>query len=260
MNEAQKKLEKAERSGAVEDQEQALRQLEQAKAELEKILRQLREEEQQRKLAQLEARFRDMLEKQIEVYEGTQRLDSVQMADRNRGTEIEAGRLSRKEAEIVIAAERALILLKEDEKAVAFPEAVEQLVSDMQQVTTRLAGADVGELTQGIEEDIIALLEEMVAALEKAQQDLEDQKEQPPQEQQPSEQGEQPLVDALAELKLIRSLQVQVNRRTERYARLVEGEEGQAEQPEMLEALGKLSERQDRIFQATRDVVAGKDK
>ena len=75
MQEAQKKLDEAKRDDAVEKQAEASKELEQAKADLEEILRQLREEEMARTLAMLEARFRKMLDQQIEVYEGTKRLD-----------------------------------------------------------------------------------------------------------------------------------------------------------------------------------------
>ena len=98
MKEAQQKLEEAKRRDATEKQAEALKELEQAKAELEEILRQLREEEMARTLAMLEARFRKMLDQQVEVYEGTKRLDKVAEAERDRDDEIEAGRLSRKEA------------------------------------------------------------------------------------------------------------------------------------------------------------------
>ena len=101
-----------------------MRELEQAKAELEEILRQLREEEMARTLAMLEARFRKMLDAQVEVYEGTKRLDKVAEAERDRDDEIEAGRLSRKEAQIAAEADKALAVLREEGSAVAFPEAV----------------------------------------------------------------------------------------------------------------------------------------
>ena len=55
-------LEEAKRKDAAEEQQEAIRELEQAKAELEKILRQLREEELERMLVMLEARFRKMLD------------------------------------------------------------------------------------------------------------------------------------------------------------------------------------------------------
>jgi hypothetical protein len=257
MQEAQKKLEEAQKSDALEKQEEALRELEQAKAELEEILRQLREEEMARTLAMLEARFRKMLDAQIQVYEGTQRLDKVAEADRDRDDLIEAGRLSRKQGEIAVEADKALAVLQEEGSAVAFPEAVIEIRDDMITVRDRLAEAKTGELTQSIEQDIIAALEEMITALEKAQQDAQDKM----QQGQPSEsgdQGEMPLVDALSELKMIRALQMRVNTRTARYSELVQAE--QAEQPEILEGLRKLAERQERIHKATRDIVAGRNR
>ena len=58
MQQAEAKLAKAQRQGVERQQEEAIRELQMAKAELEKILRQLREEEIGRMLAMLEARFR----------------------------------------------------------------------------------------------------------------------------------------------------------------------------------------------------------
>ncbi len=258
MDAARQKLEKAQRQGAVEEQEAAIRELEQAKAELEEILRQLREEELERMLAVLESRFRKMLQAQLEVYEGTKRVDSKPAEDRDRDDEIEAGRLGRKESTIVIEAESALAVLREEGSAVAFPEAVEQMRDDMELIVRRLAQADVGDITQSIEEDVIAALEEMIDSLQKAQQDLEKEKQQgQPQE---GESQEPPLIDTIAELKMIRSLQMRVNMRTKRLARLVEGEVGQAERPELLEQLQRLAEREESVFRVTRDIVTGKNK
>jgi len=256
MREAQKKLEEAQREGAVQKQEEAIRELEEAKSELEKILRQLREEEIERMLAMLEARFRKMLLMQREVYEGTVRLDKVPQPDRTHEHEIEAGRLSSREGEIVLDADRALVLLKEDGTAVAFPEAVAQARDDMQQVVERLARDNVGEITQGIELDIIAALEEMIEALQKAREDLENRRQQqnPP----PGEPQDPPLVDTLAELKMIRALQMRVNTRTQRYSKLIQGE--QAENAELREALERLAEKQQRVFEITRDLELGKNK
>lgn len=258
MKEAQEKLDQAQREGAVEKQEEAIRELEQAKAELEKILRQLREEEIARMLAMLEARFRKMLLLQLAVYEGTKRLDKVPKPQRTHNHEIEASRLSNKETEIVVEADKALLLLREDGTAVAFPEALLQIREDMQQVVHRLAQAKVGKITQGIEEDIIAALEEMIEALKKAQKDLENQHQPPPSQSPPSEPQDPPLVDVLAEIKMIRALQMRVNRRTRRYSSLIEGE--QAEDAELIQALQRLAEREQRIHRVTRDLEMGRNK
>lgn len=257
MEEAREKLKDAERKGAADEQRQALKDLEQAKAELERVLRQLREEELERTLTQLAARFRKMLELQNQVYEGTVRLDKVAEADRDQDDEIESARLSRLESQIVNEADKALLLLHEEGSSVAFPEAIEQMRGDMRQITERLAAVKVDKITQGLEEDVIAALEEVIATLEKAIKDLEKKKTPPGQQPAAGEQAEPPLVDKIAELKMIRSLQIRIYKRTQRYGEMIEGE--QAETADLLEALKDLAERQQRVYQATADLEQGRN-
>lgn len=256
MQQAQQELEEAERSGALDEQEQALRELEEAKAELEKILRQLREEELERTLVLLEARFRKMLDMQVEVYEETKQLDEASETILVHELEIAGGRLSRKEAQIVREADRALMLLREDGTSVAFPEAVEQARTDMQSIVKRLASVKTGLITQGLEEDVIAALEETLATLQQALAELREQRAR--QQQGAGEPGEQPLVDRLAELRMIRALQLRVNKRTERYGAMIEGEQAQAD--ELLDALEELAQRERKIFEATKDLHTGRNR
>jgi hypothetical protein len=253
MNEAEAKLKEAQRQGAVEKQEEALRELEQAKSELEEILRQLREEEIARILAMLESRFRKMLQMQEEVYEGTVRLDKIPAAQRTHNHDIEASRLSGKESQIVVEVDKAALVLREEGSAVAFPEAIEQMRDDMQQVVLRLAQTKVDKITQGVEEDIIAALKDMITALKKAQKEQKNKK--PPSGSCSS--CEPPLIDTLAELKMIRALQMRVNTRTARYSKMIEGE--QARNSELVEAIRRLAEREQRIYRVTRDLELGKN-
>jgi hypothetical protein len=81
---------------------------------------------------------------------------------------------------------------------------------------------------------------------------LREQKGQPQPGQGQGQPGEKPLVDQLAELRMIRSLQVRVNKRTQQYGAMIEGE--QAEETDLLEALEELALRQQKIFQATREL------
>jgi hypothetical protein len=199
----------------------------------------------------LAARFKKMLESQIKVHEGTVRLDRIAEANRGHDDEIESARLSREESQIAHEAEKALLLLREEGSSVAFPETVSLMHEDMQQVATRLADFKVGTLTQGLEQDIIEALEETIAALQQAINNL-DKKKSPPGQAQAGEPNDPPLVEKLAELKMIRSLQMRINRRTQRYGELIEGE--QAEKPDLVEALTRLAERQQRVFQATSDL------
>ena len=57
---------------------------------------------------------------------------------------------------------------------------------------------------------------------------------------------------------MLRSLQVRINTRTERFAQLLENSTEQAAEPALLEALGRLAERQRAIERATRDIVLGR--
>jgi hypothetical protein len=254
MQQAQERLKEAQRKEAVEEQEAALRELEQAKAELEKILRQLREEEMERLLVLLEARLRKMLEMQNQVYDETKKLDKSAESVPQHELEIASASLSRQEDQIAGEADRALMLLREDGSSVAFPEALQQAREDMRTVSDRLKRVKTEKITQALEEDIIATLEETLAALQKALKDLRDKKSQP-QQGGGGEPGEQALVDQLAELRMIRALQERVNKRTLFYDEILEGQ--QAADPELLESLDDLARRQEQIYRATHDLDQG---
>jgi hypothetical protein len=264
MKEAQKRLDEAKRQEALEEQQAAERELEKAKAELEEILRQMREEEVERTLALLEARFRRMLEMQVRIHEATKKLDEIPAEKRGREVDIQANKLSFDQNKLVTEADKALLVLQEEGSSVAFPETVEQLRDDMRQIADRLAASKVDRLTQGLEQDVIDALEEMIQALQKAQQDLEKQKQQEQQQEvQEMSLNDLPLVDKVSEIKMIRALQMRVNTRTQRYAELLKNPEdpvGHAEDEELRQSLINLAEKQQRVFQVTRDIVLGKNR
>src|SRR5262245_63254127 len=91
--------------------------------------------------------------------------------------------------------------------------AMESVRDDMIAIEKRLDKYVTNESTQHIEEDVIAALKEMIEALKKAIQEAQDKKNKPPP---PSNSPPPPqrLLDILAELKLIKSMQLQVNKRT----------------------------------------------
>jgi len=254
MREAQKQLDQARREGSAKQQEEAIAALEKARAELEEILRQLRDEEIEKTLVKLEARFRLMLKLQQAVYDSTVLLDRKPAAERDRTHEMEANRLARREQQIVSEVDKALLLLREDGSAVAFPEAVGQLREDLELITQRLNQAKIGSVTQRMEQDAIEAIKEMIAAVEKAQKDHK-------QRQQsggrPGEAGDEPLVDAISELKMIRALQVRVNRRTAQYEELVSSKESTA--ADMLPRLKQLAEHEQRIHRIARDLHLGRN-
>jgi hypothetical protein len=263
MRQAQEQLDKTKREEAADKQEEAQQLLEQAKAELEEILRQLREEEIERVLAMLEGRFRKMLELELLVQQATITLDKVPAAKRSRQFTVRTSKLSLDQRKIVMEVDKALALLREEGSSVAFPESVEQVRSDMLIVAGRISESKVGAITQAVEEDIVAALQEMIEALQKAQQEAEERRNQPPP---PGSGGgdpaDNPLVDKIAELKMIRALQMRVNRRTTTFAELLSDLEdavGQATDDDIIESLQELGARQKRIHKVTSDIVLGKN-
>ena len=262
MRRAQQNLDQSKRDQSVEDMIAAEAELAAARRELEEILRQLREEEVERVLAKLETRFRQMLEREVRVYEKTRKLDSTPEETRDTEFEIQAGRLSVEQNSIATEASRALMLLQEDGSSVAFPETVEQLYQDMLQIAQRLSAAKTGQITIEIEEDVIETLEYLIQALVVAQQDLEKMKQQQSGQPQNGQPGQQPLVDSLAELKMLRGLQERIYRRHKRYSKLLTDPQdsiGSTTDPDLQRALERLSLRQQQLTDIARDIVVGKN-
>jgi hypothetical protein len=135
----------------------------------------------------------------------------------------------------------------------------------METVAARLRKTDTGIVTVTIEDQIIDTLKEMIEALKKAQADNKKKSQgggggQPPPDR---------LLDLLAELKMIRSMQKRVNARTELYGKQYAGEQApppeqgsNSEEKERYERiqteLKDLSKRQQKIGKVTHDIATGK--
>lgn len=259
MERAIEELKKQNRDGASAKQDDAIAKLREAKEKLEEILRQLREEERELLLAALEARFQKMLALQLIVYNGTVGLDKTPKAEWNDRHFARSRELANQENEISLEAAKALELLKGEGSSIAFPEAIEQLRQDVLQVVYRLQREDVASLTQGIERDIIESLEELVEALQKEMEKAKKDKQKQQQQQQQGQPEDKALVEKLAELKMLRSLQMRINRRTKRIGQEVETADEKVDKPDLLQQLQGLSGRQAKIQKATYDLSTGKN-
>ena len=162
-----------------------------------------------------------------------------------------------KEGEIITEADRAIDILKTEGTAVAFPSVFEEIRLDMLRVKERLHVARVDGDTQALEDEIIVALQQMAEALKKAQEDVKKggmggmggMGGPPP---------EQKLLDEIAELKMIKNLQVQVNDRTTRHGKKYEGE--QADDPLVKNELKDLSQRQEKIEKMVKAMADGSNK
>jgi len=258
MQEAKEKLDAVEPQAARKEQEKALAELEAARAELEEILRQLREEEIERLLVKLEARIRDMLRAERLILRGVQQLANETAETTRRERELESTRLGSEQTVITADITRALTLVRDDGSAVAIPEALQQIREDSALAADRLKRSDYGSFTKGIVESLVTGLEELLSALERAEREQQDRQEQGQARGRPANPGEQPLVDKIAELKMLRILQTRVNGRTSRFSALLNEGTEQASETELIEALGRLAHRQERVERAAHDIATGR--
>jgi hypothetical protein len=269
QREAEKNIAKKDNPKASNDQDKAIQELEKAKAELEKLLAQLREEEKLRQLAALQQRCERMLQMQIAVRDATVNVyKTIQDYPDKKATRTEVQKtfkLSDDEEEIAKEAQKAINLLQAEGSAVAFPEVFLQIQTDMRIVSGRLRKTDVDVVTQTIEQDIIDTLKEMIEALKKQQNAIKNNQNKPGS----SQQQDSKLIELLAELKMIRSLQIRINSRTKVYAAEYQGEQApnplsqdtpeQREKAAMVQReLKNLAERQLKVVDAVSNIAKGK--
>jgi hypothetical protein len=244
MQEALDQLQQQQREKAVDKQDQAIAELQKAANELEEMLRQLREEEKEMILAALEARFQRMLALQTRIHESTLDLAATPRKEWADNAVSLCRDLSQQQAELTQECSQTTGLLREDGTSVSILVAVEDIEFDMGSVTTRLQDTKVGSLTQSMQTDVIEALKELIEA---TQREMEDMKSEERQQQQQSKSKEKPpLVELMAEIRVLRSLQLRVNRRTRQINELMR-DPSSADDKDLLPQLGELAERQDRL-------------
>jgi len=217
MNEAEEKLKRDDRRAASGEQESAIRHLQEAKKKLDKALAELAKKEREKKLFEIGKVLARMLGRQREVNVETIEIDKVAVKEgelphpwlmKLRETAEKQGALKK----------NAGVLLKKlaDEGCVVFSYAMADVFTDMSDARKRLSDEDTGWATQQIQKDIERTLSELVEALE--------------QEYEQAKQGggggggaggaggkEPPLVPPLAQLKMLRTLEVNIFEATKRY-------------------------------------------
>jgi hypothetical protein len=252
MQRAAGSLRKKDPGDASRHQDHAIRELEDAIRRIEERLAQLREEMQAERLARLEARFRDMLDRQLRATAATVELDGRKLADEgklSRADRLALKKLADEERALSLSAEQAYELIVEDGTSAVFPRIVEELRDDLSSVAGLLDAERTDKFTQFVQRQIEATLRELLEALERAKRQLEGRQ---GGQGQGGGQGDEPLLPGSAELKLLRSAQLRVNRRT------VEFESSRAGDPPdeiSRRLLLEISRRQDEIALMTQAMI-----
>jgi len=249
MMEALDELREQEREAAVAKQDEAISELQKAAAELETMLQQLREEEKEMVLATLEARFQRLLSLQTQIYEGTVDLAATPREKWLDNAVSECRELSQEQLDATQECSFTTSLLREDGTSVSILVAVEDIETDMGAIAERLQQTKVGPLTQSMETDVIEALKELIEATQREMAEMKEQQNQPPQQQQDPNAQKPPLVQFMEEIKVLRSLQQRVNRRTRQVNGLLD-DAGSDDVADLHAQLDELARRQERLRQS----------
>ncbi len=247
MQQASGQLKKQQPRLASKEQDKAVDELNRALDEIDERLAELAEKMKDEVLVRLEDIFREMLDRQRAASGTTVELHGKRDADGKlrRADRLALSKLAEEQRDLAEMAREAYDLLIEDATSIVFPTVVEDMRDGLHAVAKLLDGRRTGEYTQTRQKEIETTLEELIDALQKA-----------------SGggggggggncQGRPPLVTPLAELKLLRALQLRVNRRTKAFdkARPAKLDDVmQAEIANIAELQGEVSEMVERIVE-----------
>jgi hypothetical protein len=231
------------------DQQEAIDRLKKAQEELEEALRQLREEEQLMLLDAIRRRLEKMLREQVQIRTHTIALnlrvkDALKANRKPARADVDRGRqLGEGESAIAAEAEKLIEIMREEGSTVVIPDVVEDMRKDLDLLAARLRQLKAGEYTQEIQTDIINTLKELIKVIEEEQE----KKQGKGGGGEPQEgDSEDNLLPDSAELKMLRSLQLRVNRRTNRFERLRDKDTDER---------GRLADKQNGVADLTRTMA-----
>jgi hypothetical protein len=253
MEEALEALKQQQRQEALKAEDQAMEELQSAVEKLEEELRQLREEEKEMILASLEARFQRMLLLETQIHEGTLALAATPQKDWLDLSYSRCRELAQQQTELARECTQTVTLLREDGSSVAILLAVEDIEADMQSVSGWLQESSVTELTQSVQKDILEALKQLIETTQKEMQDMKN----PNRQQSTQSQGakkQSRLVELMAEIKVLKNMQLQVNRRTKQVDELIPNAEA-SNRDSLLKQIRELSARQQKLIETTKELA-----
>ncbi len=216
MGEASKDLAEQKPGEASQDQGEARKELEMARDEIQKRIEELEDQKKQEQLAKLEEIFREMLERQKKATAGTLAIDTERKdaadGQLKRALRIALRKWATEEKSLSEKSSETYELIYEEDQSVVFRTIVENLTASFESVAEMMEEQKSDAYVQSSQQEIEKTLEELIAALEKAQDQQQAQNE--PKEGQQGQQGKEPLLPPSAELKLLRLAQLRVNRLT----------------------------------------------
>ena len=216
MSKAGQKMSQGNPSGANEDQKKASEDLKKAEDDLQQAIA---DEEQKKQQAELEKMLKIQQAISADTKTAHEKILSTKESDKAelRTAELKlTTELSPGEGKLADDAQKVMDMLIKEGTTVVFPSVLGEVKKDLLDVQKKLAGKEAGTLTQAIQHEIEQNLQEMVRAVRDKLAENRDKKSKGGGGGQGGGGGgKPPLVPPVAELKMLRVMQLQVNGRTE---------------------------------------------
>ncbi len=228
-----------------EEQKEAAEELAKAEEELDEALLKLK--------AELLQAFKDYLQKMLDEQEELHRVTQIyeksmpKKEERKPSDKVTIEGVADKEAAVREDGRSALKILVDDGTSMVFPPILRsEVIKNLDAIIAKMQEGEIGKSTQLRQEIVIRTLQDMIDVLnaksENEQEESEEQK-----QQQQREQEEPKLIDMLAELRLIRNTQANLNKTTEMALKTKE-----------TELVPELTERQKHVYMLLASLVLQK--
>lgn len=250
MDDAAGKLSGGDCGGANTDQNEAIDRLDRARDELSDAIAREQEMLQAEQLASIEQMLRQILAAQEEVSAATSEVHAgIGELGPTRGDKLRLTELSDSEGALAEDVDEARGMLSQEGSTVVFPGVLEEVREELVRVKSRLADYDAGSETQRRQENIEADLRALLSAV---RDELSRRRKQGGGGQCPGG-GQSPLIPPLAELRMLRLLQLRIAARTDALAEA--GETGEMSRDATAAEHAELAERQRRVREMARQVA-----
>ena len=250
MGKASKSAGKGQAGQTNQQQQDAIDQLEKAKQDLQEAIAREQEMIQAEALAKIDQMLRKILESQQNITLSTEKTHARRKGKTYARTDqAQLRELSQGEGRLVEDVTRILQMLAKEGTTAVFPEVLGEVKKDMSHVQKQLAKLEAGPLTQAVEHDIERSLKDMLEALRK-EQGRRRKKKKSGGGKGGGGGGKQPLVPPVAELRMLKILQVQILGRTALLSKQVAKKKSP---PDQIKQQHKtLSERQGKVKTMTK--------
>jgi hypothetical protein len=218
MDRASEGLEKEEAERAQKDQEEALAKLRDAQDKLEEEEERLAKLEREQEMLSMVAELTEIREAQLKVNAETTRLHAGREENEGRRQRLRlqqaVEKLVNAEGELADRVDGVTGKLKE-EVARVFTFILRGVTADMRQVRDSLKELETGTYTQFLQAEIVGDVDRLLAALKDALAKKDEPEDQPPGgQQQQGQEARRRLVPYVAELRMLKDMQLDVNRGT----------------------------------------------